>query len=90
MKHLHTMIILFSTNSHGCVRHIFTFLTVLYAVTLCACSEWDIYGFASPYEDGGVCENEGVSVWNGKLYLGMFTKCAKDGTRSNVFGFPLP
>jgi len=53
------------------------------------CSEWGVYGFASPYEDGGVCENEGVCVWNGKLYLGMFTKCAKDGTRSNVFGFPL-
>lgn len=57
------------------------------------CQEWDKYCLASPYDEGGTFENEGVRVWNGNLYLGMFTIRVNDGKKermSNVFRFPLP
>ena len=57
------------------------------------CPEWDKYALASPHEEGGTFENEGVRVWDGDLFLGMFT-IRKSGDQkvrmSNVFRFPLP
>ena len=49
------------------------------------CPEWDKFGVCDDAKKQ--YENEGVRVWKGDLYLGMFTKRQDTGYRSNVMRF---
>lgn len=49
------------------------------------CPEWDEFGVCDSAKRQ--YENEGVRVWKGHLYLGMFTKRADGEYRSNIMKF---
>ncbi len=49
------------------------------------CPEWDKYGICDSAKHQ--YENEGVRVWKGHLYLGMFTRKTGNGYRSNIMKF---
>ncbi len=52
------------------------------------CPDWKTWGISD--SEAASVENEGVRVWNGRIYLGFFSFRSGDGWRSNILAYPLP